>query len=444
MTVASASRSRDADVAVVGAGPAGSSLAIRLARAGVDVTLLDAQSFPRSKPCGDCLSPGATPLLRELGVLPELEGLGPGRLTGWRVRSPGGTWFTGRFDPGRGRGPAAGLSLPRRELDAALLNGARLHGARVLERTRAVHVLRERGRAAGLRVRDGRGRERDLRARFVVGADGLRSSVARELGGIRRGSRRRIALVRRVRAPRGPERTGELRLGRDGVLGLAPVGGDRYNVTLVVPRSAARAVSRCREGYFRRRIRGYVSGRWSEETDPISEIEVTGPFEVKPERLVAPGALLVGDAAGYFDPLTGQGIYRALATARLAARSIRRGLEEPDREAAALHRYRGEARRLLAPARRVQRWVDAAVTRPAVIDGLARVFAASPGLPSLLFDVTGDRVPARALVRPDRLVRAIAARGPASAARPDWSRGSERSSFESTSVRTSDRTPGGP
>ena len=455
MTGARGTAGRDADVAVVGAGPAGSSLALRLARAGVDVVLLDARSFPRSKPCGDCLSPGATPLLRELDVLSAVEELGPGRLGGWRVRSPGGTWFAGRFDPGRGRGPAAGLSLTRRELDAALLDGARREGARVRDRTRAVGLLRERGRADGLRVRDGRGRERELRARFVVGADGLRSTVARELGGVRRGPRRRIALVRRVRAPRGPDRTGELRLGRDGVLGLAPVGGDRYNLTLVVPRSAAPAVSRSREEYFRRRVRGYVRRGWSEEIEPVSEIEITGPFEVKPERLVAPGALLVGDAAGYFDPLTGQGIYRALATSRLAARSVLRGLEEPAREAAALQRYRGEARRLLSPGRRVQRWVDSAVSRPRVIDALARVFAARPSLPSLLFEVTGDRLPARALVRPDRLARAVAAREPGPGARPDWPRGPEgpasagstgrRSAraSDTTPDETSDRTPGG-
>lgn len=411
---------RDAEVAVVGGGPAGSSLALRLARSGVDVTLVDARSFPRSKPCGDCLSPGATPLLRELGVLSELEERGPGRLTGWRVRSPGGTWFAGRFDPGRGRGPAAGLSLPRRELDASLLSAARRAGARHLRRTRALGLLRHGGRARGLRIRDGRGRERELRARFVAGADGLRSTVARALGSVRRGRRRRIALVRRVRASVGPGRTGELRLGSDGVLGLAPTGRRRYNLTLVVPRSEAPEISRSRQSYFLRRLREYGLGEWSQGAVPLSEIEITGPFEMKPERLTLPGALLVGDAAGYFDPLTGQGIFRALATARLAARSIRRSLRRPAREAAALRRYRDAARRLLAPGRRVQRWVDAAVTRPGVIDRLARLLSARSGLCSLLFDVTGDRLPARALLRPGLLAGAAASTA-RTAARPRWS-----------------------
>lgn len=415
-----AGRGRDADVAVVGAGPAGASLALRLARAGVDVELLDARRFPRSKPCGDCLSPGATPLLRELGVLGAVEERSPGRLTGWRVRSPGGTWFAGRFRRGRGRGPGRGLSLPRRDLDAALLRAALRAGVRFRERTRAVGIRWRRGRAAGLRVRDGRGRERELRARLVAGADGLRSTLARELGPVRSGPRRRIALVRRVRAPRGPRRTGELRLGPDGVLGLAPIGRGRFNLTLVAPRSDAAAVSRGRESYFRRRVRGYGLGDWWEAAGPSTELEITGPFDVKPRRRTAPGALLLGDAAGYFDPLTGQGIYRALATARRAARALLRALDEPAREPAALRRYRGELRRLLAPGRRVQQWVDAAVSRPAVIDRLAQVLAARPGLPSLLFDVTGDRLRPGRLLRPDALARAWFDGPSGAGARPAW------------------------
>lgn len=415
--------SGDADVAVVGAGPAGSSLALRLARAGADVVLLDARSFPRSKPCGDCLSPGATPLLRELGVLEAVEALGPGRLTGWRVRSPAGTWFGGRFEEDRGRGPAAGLSLPRRELDDALLQGARRAGARHLRRTRAVDLLRRDGRLRGVRIRDGSGGERALRCCFVAGADGLRSTVARRLGVVRTGRRDRLGLVRRVRAPAGPARTGELRLGTDGVLGLAPVGDDRYNLTLVVPRSDAPAVSRDREAFFRHRVAGYGLDSWLDAAEPASDIEVTGPFDVKPERVTAPGALLVGDAAGYFDPLTGQGIHRALASSRLAAASILRSLAEPDREAAELRRYRDGLRRLVGPGQRVQRWVDVAVSRPAVVDRLAPLLAARPGLASLLFDVTGDRLPAGRLLHPGSLVRAARADGRCPGVRPTWTRG---------------------
>lgn len=261
-----------------------------------------------------------------------------------------------------------------------------------------------------------------MRARLVVGADGLRSTVARELGRVHGGPRRRIALVRRVRSPEGPRRSGELRLGTDGVLGLAPVGEGLYNATLVVPRSEARAVSRGREAYFHRRLRGYGLDAWAGELEPRSDIEITGPFELRPERIVAPGALLVGDATGYFDPLTGQGIFRALATARLAARAVLGSLGSPGREAAALRRYRDEARRLTSAGRRVQKWVDAAVTRPAVIDRLARLLARRRGLASLLFDVTGDRLDPGTLLDPGALLRAFRAGERRTTSRPRWRR----------------------
>lgn len=89
--------SRHPDALIVGAGPAGSSLAWRLASAGARVLLIDATAFPRSKPCGDALSPGATPFLREMGVVRSLRDAGAHSLRGWRIQTPSGRWFEGRF-----------------------------------------------------------------------------------------------------------------------------------------------------------------------------------------------------------------------------------------------------------------------------------------------------------------------------------------------------------
>jgi flavin-dependent dehydrogenase len=129
----------------------------------------------------------------------------------------------------------------------------------------------------------------------------------------------------------------------------------------------------------------------------------------------------VGDAAGYFDPLTGQGIHRALVTARLAARTIPGLLEDrvrsrsgqpggsgpPDfREKVRLERYARELERILGPGRRVQREVDRAVSRPGLMEDLGVLLEKRPGLGSLLLEVTGDRLGPAALLRPDRLAEA--------------------------------------
>ena len=388
-----------ADVLVVGAGPAGSSVALRLARAGVRVGLLDAAVFPRSKPCGDCLSPGASPLLEELGVLGRV-GARAGRLRGWRIVTPGGREAVGRF--GRvgsiAPAPSMGLALPRRELDAELLEAAVEAGAELEEGLRTFALLREEGRIAGVRARDREGRVRERRARVVVGADGLRSVVARRVAGVRRGRRRRLALVGRfagVAPADGPGRLGEMRLGRDGCLGLAPLGGDRWNATLVVPLAEAKAVAADREGYFREALAGYgLAGRF-EVAERVAPLEITGPFEVSPRRTTVPGALLVGDAAGYFDPLTGQGVHAALLSGRAAAEATFALLSATGAAAAAAvrGRYEEELRRLLGPVRRLQRGIDLLVERPRLTDAAIGLLGARPRLADLLVDVTGDRLP---------------------------------------------------
>jgi flavin-dependent dehydrogenase len=470
------SRDREAAVLVVGAGPAGSSVALRLARDGVPVTMLDARAFPRSKPCGDCLSPGATPLLEELGVLGALDASGAGQLSGWRIRTPSGRWFTGRFGrtPGGatarvpgirdahappGPPPASGLSMPRRDLDAALVRAAVEEGAALRERVRVFDLVRDGDRVAGVRARDRRGREVSVGAEVVVGADGLRSVVARRLAGVRRGPRPRLALVGRfagVRAPdvprtdptpgspRGPTPTppdarrptvsageattaasddgrdrrfraptGEMRLGEDGCLGLAPVGEGRWNATLVVPADRAGDISRDRGAFFRRGLRTYGVAHRFRDARAVEGMEVTGPFRMGPRRRVAPGVLLAGDAAGYFDPLTGQGVFRALATGRAAARTVRDLLDAASEaaRAAARRRYAGDLRRLLAPGRRVQATLDFICRHPALIEGAGALLRSRPALASLLVDVAGDRFPAAALLDPRRVVPALLPKG---------------------------------
>jgi flavin-dependent dehydrogenase len=142
----------------------------------------------------------------------------------------------------------------------------------------------------------------------------------------------------------------------------------------------------------------------------VRALDVTGPFEARPARRTAPGALLAGDAAGYFDPLTGQGVHGALCGAALAARAIAGSLDRPDTEAERLADYEGALDRLFVPVRRVQRLVDLAVRRPALVEPVAAALAARPGLARLLLEVTGDRLPAGALLRPAEWARALAGR----------------------------------
>lgn len=406
------------DVLVVGAGPAGSAVAWRLARRGVRVRLLDARAFPRSKPCGDAVSAGATPFLRAMGVAERLERVPSARIGRWRLRARNGTWFEGRLRERAGAdGPPWGYALPRRELDRLLLETAVEAGAEFLPRRRVFDLAEPHGDGSGaagtgddglgVRARGPGGAEERHSAAVVVGADGLRSRMGRLLGGVRRGRRRRLAVVGRMAGDPGPEDAGELRFSDEGVLGLAPTGHGRCTVAPVVPIRRAPEISADPEGFFRARLGAYGLQDRLGTASLTRPLEVTGPFEVEPRRRTAPGVLLVGDAAGYFDPLTGQGIYRALAGARLAAEAVEDLLERPERDARIRRRYERRLDALIAPGRRLQRIIDCAVGHRALLAPLARVLAARPGLCDLLIEATGDRLPPGALLSPRRLGRSL-------------------------------------
>src|SRR3954468_9793063 len=135
----------DAEVLVVGGGPAGSSVAFALARAGVDVLLLDRARFPRSKPCAESLSPEASRILHDMGALAPIERSGAAKLAGIRVHAPNGAIVIGDFvAPHAYRGHSSyGLSVRREILDPIVLDRARAAGARVLEGMRVTDVARD-------------------------------------------------------------------------------------------------------------------------------------------------------------------------------------------------------------------------------------------------------------------------------------------------------------
>jgi flavin-dependent dehydrogenase len=392
-----------ADVLVIGGGPAGSATACRLARRGHAVTLLDRDRFPRHKACSEYMSPETVRHLDALGVLATLESGGGAPVDGTRVLGPGGSMLVGRFARAGGTPfRSTGLGLSRHLLDATLLAAARAAGTQVHEQVMVQELLRdERGTIAGVRGRDATGTVREWRARVVVGADGIGSVVARRAGLHRQGRLRRVAFVAHVAGVADLTMTTELHVARDGYVGINALGGGVANVAVVVPASVARQAKGDAARFFRARLEATPAVRDRIDVDRIvREVLVTGPFDVHARRSTTDGALLVGDAADFFDPFTGEGIGSALRGAELAADALEEALHAGGAiTSRALRGYRTARRRAFLGKWIVERLIGYGMLAPMLFDrGVARL--ERRGMADTLIGVTGHFVSPWRVVNP--------------------------------------------
>jgi flavin-dependent dehydrogenase len=331
------------DVAIAGGGPSGAACATLCAGAGLRVLVLEKSLFPRDKVCGDCLNPGCWPVFEQLGVAREV--LGSPHLPVSRVAFVGAAGRRVTLPIGVGE-----IAIPRRILDDILLRRAEAAGAEVRQQT----IIRALSRNdAGLwRIEAG---DHTVTARLLVAADGRNSTIARLLGFAPAARRDRVALQAHVPTPGGLGRDIELHLFRQGYCGTAPVRDGFTNFCLV---AAASGIDE---------LKGAVIDRFG--IPPVVEWRAIAPLERAPIGPLREGGVFLGDAARVVEPFTGEGIYYALHSARLAARHIVAGtLGQYPAAHAALYRHRLWINRLA-------RW---AVTHPRAGGMLLGLMSAHP------------------------------------------------------------------
>ena len=341
----------DADVIVVGAGPGGSAAASHLARAGVDVLLLEKTTFPREKVCGDGLTPRATRQLLRMGI--DVDAPGWVRNQGLRIVGGGHTlelpW------PALADYPSFGLVRTRMDFDEVLVRHAERSGARLHERTAVTGaVLDERsGRVVGVTARevDDKGRrtgaEQTLRAPIVIAADGNSARLALSLGLQRREDRPMGVAVRTYyESPRHDDDWLESHLelwdGPPNAAGssLLPgygwifgVGDGTCNVGLGILDTSS-AFQHVDYKDLLRRWLDHTPPEWGfreqHRTAPVRGAALPMGFNRKPhyER----GLLLVGDAGGMVNPFNGEGIAYAMESGEMAAEVITQALARPESE----------------------------------------------------------------------------------------------------------------
>ena len=399
-----------ADALIVGAGPAGSATATFLAEAGLRVVLVDRAAFPRDKPCAEYLSPGAVPILRRLGALKMIEDAGASALTGTTVIGAYGSRLTGLFTKVRmARHRLNGLAVTRRVLDAALVDIARSRGVNVLERTRVVELVSQRGGVAGAVIATAGGRTVTVTAPVTVGADGLHSVVARWFGGKRREPLRRWGFVGHFAGVSGLSNRAELHVGTEGYAGLNPIGHNITNVSLVVPRQVANGVRGNVEGFFHDHLQRFHGVRNRvPSAGSLSPIRTVGPFAVRSNRPVVDGGLLVGDAAEFFDPFTGEGIYTALRGAELASEAIVKAWRDSTPlPATALRSYIHARRRAFRGKWMVERMIGYGMLMPGLFDRAVDRIGKKDPMAHTLIGVTGHMVSPTAVLNPVYLTRMV-------------------------------------
>jgi geranylgeranyl reductase family protein len=398
---------QDAEVIVVGGGPAGASTASSLARAGIDVLVLDRATFPRDKVCAEYLSPQASRILSDMEVLDEIERTDPGHLAGMAVRAPNGMVANGTFAANHGfRGfRDRGLAIRRTILDEIVLRGAKTAGARIAEGVRVTDVARNTSaRVIGVKTVAPDGSPGELHARYVVGADGLRSVVGRRLGLVRT-SRiwpRRIALVTHYKNVQGVTDMGEMHIDYDGYFGIVDVGGGRLNVAVVIPMSRAAQLGDGKTAFLEQWIadRPYLAERFV-GAERLTPVRATGPFATASRHGWAPGAALVGDAADFFDPFTGEGIYAALRGGELLAPHLVEALRaSPKDERRVLTGYDRARKGEFGGKWKLERIVGMAIAHPYFINNAAKLLSRRKDMADLLVGVAGDFVPPKMVLSP--------------------------------------------
>jgi len=392
------------EVVVVGGGPTGAAVAIGLANRARDVVVLERAPVWRWRACGVFTSPATVAALRRIGLRAGDLAAVARPIPAMRVEAPSGTRFRLTYgDDGSLRSAAVGLD--RSALDPLLLERARDAGAEVRSGAAVRDVDLERGH---VRLADGS----IVEARVIVGADGIRSIVARGAGVDRAAFLApRTGLTFHVPDP-SPDvaRDGRMIVFDEGYVGLAPIPGRRVNVGIVL---GGRWLDRLRRGGAMEVVTEVLGAIPPAGDDPVDwatasgqacdPIEGAAPIGHRVSRRHGPRWLVAGDAAGFLDPFTGEGLHRALVSAELAAAAVDRHLGGAHGALAAYDRAMGARFRSKDA---VSLLVQAFLARPALFERAARSLADRPVVRETMGLVMGDLVPASRVLDP-RFVAAL-------------------------------------
>ncbi len=398
------------DVIIIGGGPAGCAAALGLNRLGYRVVLCDQAKFPRDKVCGEFISPAADPILKRLGVLDRIEALSPTRLKGVAISSYEGEEVVIDYPqlPGMDARPTS-LSVPRYELDSIFMEQVKQVGVEVREQHKVTEFLFAEGRVVGVRGWDENKTSFTLEAPLVIDAGG-RNALSLKKMGLKKesGGNIKIALAAHWQGAQIADDYCYMHVSRPGYTGISSVGKDRANVVLVVNRQSmyGEKPDRFYLDAVMRNCRRQKILQDAECVESVRAIESLA-FSVKP--VTCGGLLLVGDAMGFIDPFTGEGIYLSLRSSEIAIEVADKAFKKSDWSNEVLKDYEVRRRQEFDKKFLLSRIFQKLIYSRFFCDRVVRALQRKPELAETLVGVIGDLSPAQTAVSFKFLMRLMGA-----------------------------------
>lgn len=337
------------DVIVVGGGPGGSAAATYLARAGLDVALIEKEYHPRFH-VGESLLPHSLPILEELGVLEKTREIGQFKPGADFISEDGSRNTVFGFGQALTPGPDHAYHVPRAAFDNLLFRQAANSGTRTFEGLSATVTACDESGVTIEAVAEG-GTRSAFHADFLIDASG-RSTVSAKMSGGPRPDRQTssAAIFGHFRnVPRAPDPEGgniRIHLTHPGWMWEIPLPDGVTSIGLVVPGEDLAKRPGSVEAFFQDRTsRNPIMAAALADAEPVGGLSTTGNFSYRVPDSHSPGVIRVGDAFGFIDPIFSSGIHLALESARDAANAVIQIRERPLRRAKILANYDRRIRR---------------------------------------------------------------------------------------------------
>lgn len=378
----------DYEVIVVGAGPSGATSAMALAQKGHEVLLLDRHTFPRDKICGDGIPASAMGILNRYGLAQRVNEANFYPINSLLIVSPGGNALESVFPPSE---PGAeSYVVPRILFDNVLFEHAMASGV-TYRQAQVIEPLLDRGRVVGIRARSN-GSMQEIRSHLVIGADGVTSSVARALRPDKHQDMHRAVAIRAYvdDFAEHPHQV-EFYLYKEILPGYAwifPTADGQVNVGLGIRLDHFRRM----KGNLEKMLDFFlnlpdIKKRFKPTTRLHNMSSWQLNFGSQRFQRAYEGALLVGDAAGLINPLTGGGIYNAIVSAEVAAAVSHEALLDNDLSRSRLHIYEIECDKRLWGSMKhsffLQHWL---LRFPRLVDLLIRYMGANSSFAQTFLD----------------------------------------------------------